>query len=138
MKRYPMNRRGFLRVALTGACAAASAGGASAAQGGAKTRRLATFVCDVTPPLGTPIYSSYKPLEVVEFPLLAKGVILEDGGGRYVLCAVDWCELCNSTYDLFRSRIAGAAGVEVSHVAVQTVHQHTAPFADGDAMRLIE
>ena len=42
----------------------------------ARRGRLATFCCDVTPPLGTPIYSSYKPLATVEHPLLAKGVVL--------------------------------------------------------------
>jgi hypothetical protein len=101
-------------------------------------RRLAAFCCDVTPPIGTPIYSSYKPLSTVEHPLLAKGIVIEDGRGRYVLCAVDWCELCNSTHRLFRQKIAKAAGIDPAHVAVQTVHQHTAPIADGDAMRLIE
>ncbi len=127
-----MDRRTFLGTAAAGACLATSA-----ARGEGKGRRIGTFVCDVTPPLGTPIYSSYKPLATVEHPLLAKGVILEDGGGRYVLCAIDYCELCNSTYDLFRERIAAAAGTEVSHVAVQTVHQHTAPMGDSDAMRLV-
>ena len=137
MSRTRMDRRSFLGTASAGACLAASAvGGVARAEG--KERRIATFVCDVTPPLGTAIYSSYKPLATVEHPLLAKGVVLEDEGGRSVLCAVDWCELCNSTYDLFRQRIAEAAGTEVSRVAVQTVHQHTAPMGDSDAMRLIE
>ena len=54
--------------------------------------RLATFQCDVTPPLGTPIYSGYQPLAVIEHPLLAKGIVLDQGGQRYVLCALDWCE----------------------------------------------
>ena len=103
-----------------------------------RDKRLATFVCDVTPPLGTPIYSSYKPLETVEFPLLAKGIILEDGGPRYVLCAVDWCEICNSTHTQFRRRLAEATGADIAHVAVQTVHQHTAPMADADAANIIE
>ncbi len=100
--------------------------------------RVATFRCDVTPPLGQPIYSSYKPLATVEHPLLAKGIVLDDGKRRYVLCAVDWCELCNSTHLMFRRKIADAAGTDVSCVAVQTVHQHTAPMADGDACRLLE
>ena len=131
-----MDRRRFMKVAA-GTCAAASAA-VSSAYAENSVRRVATFSCDVTPPLGTPIYSSLKPLAVVEHPLLAKGVILEDKGGRYVLCAVDWCELCNSTYDDFRRRIADAAGIPPSHVAVQAVHQHTAPMADADAMRLVE
>jgi len=100
--------------------------------------RVATFRCDVTPPRGTPIYSSYRPLETVEHPLLAKGIVLDDGAKRYVLCALDWCEVCNGTHVLFRRKIAQAAGTEASRVAVQTVHQHTAPMGDGDAFRLLE
>ena len=100
--------------------------------------RVATFQCDVTPPLGAPIYSSYQPLAEVEHPLLAKGIVLEDGRRRYVLCAVDWCELCNSTHTLFRGKMAAAAGTDVSCVAVHTIHQHTAPMGDGDAMKLLE
>ncbi|OHB77498.1 MAG: hypothetical protein A2W31_12210 [Planctomycetes bacterium RBG_16_64_10] len=87
--------------------------------------------------MGTPIYSSFKPLEVIEHPLLAKGLLIEDGGGRSVLCAVDWCELCNETYDVFRARMAEAAGTIPARVAVQTVHQHTAPMADAEAIRIL-
>ena len=99
--------------------------------------RLATFQCDVTPPLGQPIYSSYRPLAKIEHPLLAKGIVLEEGERRYVLCVLDWCEVCNSSHTLFRTLLAEAAGTEASCVAVQTVHQHTAPMADADAMRLL-
>ena len=95
-------------------------------------QRLSTFVCDITVPLGTPIYSSYEPLDTIEHPLLAKGVVIEQGDTRYVLCAVDWCYLCNSTYDAFRHAVADAADTDVAHVAVQNVHQHTAPMGDAD------
>lgn len=100
------------------------------------TLRVATFKADVTLPLGTLIYPSYKPLEVVEFPLLAKGVVLESAGTRYVLCAVDWCELRNSTYATWRQAIADAAETDVSRVALTCVHQHTAPIADGDGFAI--
>lgn len=133
-----MHRREFIRQASALTAAAMTGSCQSMTRSQESTRRLATFCCDVTPPLGTPIYSSFKPLAVIEFPLLAKGVILDDGGTRYVLCAVDWCEICNSTHTEFREKIAEAAGTDPSRVAVQTVHQHTAPMGDGDAMRLIE
>jgi hypothetical protein len=100
--------------------------------------RVATFRCDVTPPFGEPIYSSYQPLATVEHPLLAKGVVIEDGRARYILCALDWCEVCNGTHTLFREKMAAAAGTDASRVAVQTIHQHTAPMGDGDAFQLLE
>jgi hypothetical protein len=102
------------------------------------TPALAVFSCDVTPPVGHPLCGGWiKPLSVVDEPLLAKGVLLVDSNSRYVLCAVDWCLLQTGAYDLFRRKIAAAAGVPESHVAVQTVHQHNAPVADIDAQLLI-
>lgn len=135
MRHQTIGRRTFLGASLAGVCTAmAWAKGPAHAAG---PRRIATFACDVTPPPGTPIYSSFKPLDTVEHPLLAKGVVIEDSGGRYVLCAVDWCEICNSTHDLFRDAIAKAADTQPARVAVQCAHQHTAPMADGDAARII-
>jgi len=100
--------------------------------------RLATFRCDVTPPVDGHPLIWVTPVKTVEEPLLAKGVVLDDGAGRYVLCAVDWCGLCNSTHRLFRTKIADAAGTDAARVAVQTVHQHTAPYTDGDAQKLLD
>ena len=91
--------------------------------------RLATFRCDITPPLGQPLAGGDL-LKTVEQPLLAKGIVLEAGGRRYVICALDWCILCNDSYRKLRGAIAAAAGVSPSQVAVQTVHQHTAPAFD--------
>ena len=99
--------------------------------------RLATFRSDVTPAMGEPLIWVAPTKEVVD-PLWAKGLIIEDGGTRIVLCTVDWCGLSNSTHLLFRSKIARAAGTELSRVAVHVVHQHTAPYIDGDAERLLE
>ena len=100
--------------------------------------RVATFRCDVTPPLGFLTYPpAYKPLEKIEHRLLAKGIVLDDGKQRYVLCAIDWCALCNSTYDRFRQKVAAAAGTDPARVAVHTIHQHTAPVVDNDAYRLL-
>jgi len=98
--------------------------------------RLTVFQCDMTIPLGHSTYPNGKPLEVIEHPLLAKGIVLDDGGRRYVLCALDWCTLCNSTHDLYRKKIAKAAGTEPHCVALHTVHQHTAPTVNLDANRL--
>ncbi|MHC4398795.1 MAG: hypothetical protein ACYTG0_03855 [Planctomycetota bacterium] len=100
--------------------------------------RLATFSCDVTPPPDGHPLIWITPVKTVETPLLAKGIVLDDGRGRYVVCAVDWCGLCNSSYELFRGKIAAAADTPANHVAVHCVHQHTAPYTDGDAQRLLD
>jgi len=100
--------------------------------------RVATFSCDVTPPRGGQPIIWITPLATVEDPLWAKGIVLDDGRARYVLCAVDWCGLCNSSQRLFVEKLAAAVGTDRSRVAVQCVHQHTAPYVDGDAQRLLD
>lgn len=114
------------------ACASHPAWGQPAPQ-----LRVATFSCDVTPPPGGHPLIWVTPVKTVEDPLLAKGIILDDGQKRYVLCAVDWCGLCNSSHDLFRRKLAGAVETDVARVEVHCVHQHTAPYTDGDAQRLL-
>src|SRR2546426_427413 len=103
--------------------------------------QVAPFVADVTPRLGDTLVfglAADPTVAVIEHPLLAKGVVLRDAGGTYVLCALDWCALGNDAYDLFRDRIAQAAGTSPSHVAVHTVQQHTAPGVDINAQRLLD
>lgn len=101
------------------------------------TLRVATFRADVTPPLGSFIYG-LKRLETVEHPLLAKGIVLEDGPRRYVLCAVDYCVISNGTHLMFRRKLAEAAGTDVSRVAVHTVHVHTAPLVDEGVTNILK
>lgn len=98
--------------------------------------RVAAFRADATPALGEPLIW-VTPAERVADPLWAKGVVLDDRGARYVLCAIDWCGIGGSTHRLLRERIATAAGTEVARVALHAVHQHTAPYIDGDAYRLL-
>jgi hypothetical protein len=98
--------------------------------------RVATFCCEVTPPLGSPL--RHKPLETVEDSLLAKGIVLDDGHSRYILCSVDWCLTNYSTHLFLRRKMAQAAGTDDSRVALHCVHQHTAPWGDEDVQRLID
>jgi hypothetical protein len=131
-----INRRRFCQAGAALAISGASLRRAVAEE--QPVLRAATFRCDVTPPLGSPSYPSFGPLENVEHPLWAKGVVLDDGARRYVLCAVDWCILSNSSRLRFRQVIADAAGTDVAAVAVQMVHQHTAPLVDADAQKILD
>jgi hypothetical protein len=104
-----------------------------------KGLEIRTFVADITPPLGEVMDCGFDPpVAQVEHPLLAKGVLLKDAGETCVLCAIDWGGLCNDTHDLFRRKIADAVGISASHVAVQAVHQHTAPSTDGNAQQILD
>ena len=99
--------------------------------------RVATFRCDVTPWPGETLVWTAK-LVKVEEPLLAKGIVLEDGTNRYVLCALDWCLLGNDSELSFRKALASAAGTDPARVAIQCLHQHAAPYADEGAHRLLD
>jgi hypothetical protein len=113
------------------------AGCQSAALLHATPLRVAAFSCDATPPLGEPMMWATK-LEKVVTPLLAKGVVLEDGTNRYVLISFDWCLIGNESESSFRETLAGAVGTLLSRVSVHSVHQHAAPYADEGAHRLLD
>src|SRR5262249_20875891 len=100
---------------------------------------LATFSCDVTPPIGHPLCGGWiEPVRGVDDPLKALGVILLGMGQPVVLCAVDWCALRNEAYEAWRQALAKATHTVAGRVAVQCVHQHNAPFADVEAQRLLQ
>jgi hypothetical protein len=98
--------------------------------------RVAGFRCDVTPDIGEPLIWVTPASQIVD-PLWAKGVVLEDSAGRIVLCAIDWCGVGGATDLLFRQAIAAAARTDVSRVALQAVHQHTAPYVEGDGYAIL-
>lgn len=99
---------------------------------------LATFSCDVTPPLGHPLCGGWiEPVRGVDDPLKALGVILLGVGQPIVLCAVDWVALRNEAHEVWRRALARAVHSVANRINVQCVHPHNAPFADIEAERLI-
>lgn len=99
---------------------------------------LATFRCDVTPPLGHPLCGGWiEPVRGVDDPLQALGVVLLGGARPVVFCALDWVAVRNEAFRSWRRALAEAAHTTPEHVHVHTVHPHNAPFADTEAQRLI-
>ncbi|HTU25143.1 MAG TPA: hypothetical protein VMF30_07085 [Pirellulales bacterium] len=113
--------------------------GQSALPAVAEAPRVAAFRADVTPPIGSPLVGGWvKPTIAIDDPLWAKGIVLEADGRRYVLCAVDYCEIRNASHTFFREQLAAAAGTDAARVAVQSLHQHTAPMIDEPAQKLLD
>lgn len=128
-----------VRLFVILACARMCPAGASWAAEAGKPLRVATFAADITPPVGVPMVEGlYPPVATIEHPLLAKGIVLQDAGGTYVLCSLDICTMSNGSYIAMRGRIAEAAGIVPSHVALHEVQQHTAPGIRMDAQRLLD
>ncbi len=99
---------------------------------------LATFRVDVTVPLGHGLCGGWiKPAEKVTEPLYALGVVLLGEEAPVVLCAADWTGICNDAHLAWREQLAKAAHTTPERVAVHTVHQHNAPFADLTAQKLV-
>jgi len=93
-----------------------------AAQPAPATWRIAVFQSDATPPIGSPV--AYAPVRKIEDPLTARGIVLLGPGAPMVLCAVDWIGIANGGHDVWRQRLAAAAGTSIDRVAVHVLHQH--------------
>ncbi len=99
---------------------------------------LATFECDVTPPVDHPLCGGWiLPVRGVDDPLKALGVVLLGGAKPIVLCAIDWTGIRNEAFRIWRAALADAAHTTPEHVSLHCVHPHNAPFADVEAEKLI-
>jgi hypothetical protein len=124
-------RRNFLIQSLAGATAwSLLPNSLRAEEHSSESLRLASFRFDVTPPMGHSLCGGWiTPVEAVDDPLEAIGVVITGAGAPIVLCAVDWTGLLNDAHIQWRTALAEAAGTTPERVAVQCVHQHNAPFA---------
>jgi hypothetical protein len=96
----------------------------------------AVFEADVTVPLGHSLCGGWiRPAIKVETPLRGLGLVLLGDEPAVVLCALDWCGLCNDAHVRMREALARAAHTTPERVTIHTVHQHNAPFVDLTAQR---
>ncbi len=137
-----LDRRAFLQAAVAGLGAAtlwklqpADAAPAVSAKG----LKLATFKFDATPPIGHGCCGGWiKPIEVVDDPLEALGIVLLGAGKPIVICVVDWTGILNEAHIAWRLAMAEAAGTTLDRVSLHCVHQHNAPMACQEAERIVE
>jgi len=98
---------------------------------------VTTFRADVTPPLGSMVFGSVR-AERLRDPLSVRGVVLQSDTDRYALVAIDWCEVRNASFHLWRSAIAEAIGTSPSKILMSCVHQHDAPRSDRGAQARLD
>lgn len=89
---------------------------------------VGVFDVDASPPVGSLL--AYDPVKDIQTPLKCKGVVIVGSDKPIVLCAVDWIGIGNASHLYFRETVAKAANTSADRVAVQTLHQHDAPWAD--------
>ncbi len=89
---------------------------------------------DITPKLGTPMagYYSERGAEGVHDPLKAKAIVIETGGTKAALLALDLISTLRSTVDEARRIIEEETGIPGTNVMVSATHSHTGPvFSSG-------
>ncbi len=103
------------------------------------TLRLATFSADITIPLG---HRCMGILDIkaqrIEDPLEARGFVLLGPEAPIVFVALDWCEVRNGAYDIWRDTLATSAKTSRERVLVCSLHQHDAPVIDTEAQSLLD
>ena len=113
---------------------------AGIARANAGAVEIAVFNADVTPPIGAALAGGViTPVESVDDPLSARGIILWPGNGEkpIVLCAVDWIGIANEGQDEWKAMLAEAVGTDPSRTTVHTLHQHDAPVYDPTTEKLL-
>ncbi|MDG2384566.1 MAG: hypothetical protein P8N76_23055 [Pirellulaceae bacterium] len=100
--------------------------------------RLATFRCDVTIPIGHRCMGVLPTKsKTITDRLYANGFVLLSQDKPVVVCAVDWCEIRNGSYDQWRDALAKSANTTRERVLVCSLHQHDAPVTDKNAADLL-
>lgn len=123
------------------AATVALAAGSRAALGAAQPPKLtlSTFVTEITPPLGHPLMGGgIAPAKEIVDPLFAHGFVLQGLDKPVAFVALDWCEIRNGAYDLFREKIAKSIGTDAPRVMLCAIHQHDAPIVDLEAQQVLE
>ena len=100
---------------------------------------LATFAVDITIPLGHRCMGILPTKSrQIDDPLQAVGIVLLGPEQPVVVVALDWCEVRNAAYDLWRDELAQAASTTRERVLVCSLHQHDAPVTDNRAQELLD
>jgi|GEM_PF-286323 len=98
-----------------------------------------TFSLDVTIPLNHRCMGilPQKSTKIAD-PLYVHGFAMFSSELPVAVVAVDWCEIRNASYDLWRDTIARALGTTRERIVLSALHQHDAPVIDHDASRLLD
>ncbi|HEU4607390.1 MAG TPA: hypothetical protein VFS31_04720, partial [Chitinophagaceae bacterium] len=125
MFKLPVNIRCSFRFLLFFACS-----GAVSFLCNAQTQplKVGAFKVDASPPIGSPV--AYATTRSITDSLSARGIVILSDQKPIVLCAVDWIGIANEGLEVWKERLAKAAGTTTDRVSVHSLHQHDAPRCD--------
>ena len=98
--------------------------------------RIALFTINATPPLGSPVAYAYT--RSIQDSLYAKGIVILSDQKPIVICAVDWIGIANEGLEIWRRRLAKAAGTTEARVAIHALHQHDGVRGDFTTASVLE
>ncbi|MCA9065762.1 MAG: hypothetical protein KDA96_21985 [Planctomycetaceae bacterium] len=105
----------------------------------AQQLRISTFSEQITIPPGHRCMGILPTRAVdVTDDLEARGIVILGAESPVVLVSLDWCEVRNESFDLWRDSLAAAAGTDRQHVLLSCIHQHDAPVTDDGAQRYLD
>lgn len=85
---------------------------------------------DITPPPGLEFAGNIREDNIARGthdPLLCNAVLMELGGVRVLLLAMDWLGFEKEDADWLRDRAGRVAGIDAGHVVVSATHTHSGP-----------
>lgn len=99
--------------------------------------RVGAASVDITPPIGTPMagYYAERLSQGVHDPLFAKAIVLERGGKKAALVALDLISTPMTLVEEARREIEKSTGIKGLDVMISATHAHTGPVLQGQGAR---
>jgi hypothetical protein len=99
--------------------------------------RVGAASVEITPPVGTPIagYYAERLSKGVHDPLFAKAIVLERGGKKAALVALDLISTPLALVEESRREIEQTTGIKGTDVMISATHAHTGPVLQGGGAR---
>ncbi len=100
-----------------------------AARAPAQQLKLGVSQVDITPPVGAPLAGYYykRNAEGVHDPLHVKAMVLEQGGVKIALAALDLVSLPRDIVESARTMVQQRIALSPDHVMISATHAHTTP-----------
>lgn len=103
----------------------------------AQQLQLGAAQVDITPPLGAPLAGEYynQNADGVHDPLHVKAMVLEQGGVKVAMAALDLVSLPRDIVENARAMVQQRIGLAPDHVMISATHAHTTPVVLTDPSR---